>query len=127
MCHRSKNEWSGQHKSGVNEISMSHVRRRLDSPFSNSILVVSPNSTEGKLLIKLFAMVMGSRRIENAIVGMVGKNPDIDIQSLPFKKELTSNSVTGSSGGLVVDKQKTTGMIHKIGATSETIVQRAVT
>ena len=88
----------------MDEIGTSHVRTCLERPLSNAILMVSPNSTERRPLIKLFAVVTESCRIENTIAGMVGKNPDMDIRSLPFKKELTLNGVTVSSGGLVVDK-----------------------
>ena len=106
----------------VQHIGPSHVGDCLDSTLSHPILVLCTNTAEAQYLTKASAMLTKLCGTENTVVRMISLNGNTNIHSLRFQKHFTMESVTGSSGQLVVHQEKGAAMVDINGATCVAIV-----
>ena len=106
----------------MEHIGMGHVGDCLDGTFSNTILVVSINSTESKSLAEALTVRVKVGAAKDPVIRMIAFDGNAHIGSLMFKDQFATNGVIGSSGELVTHKTKGAAMVDIDGATGVAMV-----
>ena len=114
-------------KCGMDYITTRHAADSLNRPFGHAILELSADTAESELLLQFITMFAEFPRAENAIIGMVAPNLDIDICSFLLEKQLTTNSFSSVQFPLRVVKEITTSMIDVNSAPSISMPSRTMT
>ena len=88
--------------------------------------MMGTHTTKTYALAKVTTVRAKVGRAKNTIVGMIFLDGYPNISCFTFEKELTTDSVTGRSSKLMIDKEKATAMVNIYCATGVPIVRGAV-
>ena len=111
---------------GMNNIAASHATNRLDGPLGNTILKLGPNSTTFELLLQFLTMLSIFFGTENAVVGVISANTDIDVGSFLFEDQFASYGLSSIELALGMMKDIATGVVNIDSSAGVAMAARAM-